>query len=112
MKKYTILALAFALCGIMLVGCGCTNNVDPTTLPTNQSTTQPTTRPVTEPSTRPTTAPETGEATDATGDTSMMPEGPMDGGAGNGTTGNGGTGNSTDATNGARGGRRKMPIME
>ena len=106
MKKYAVLAMALALCCVLLVGCGCTNNVDPTvattTLPTNQPITQPTTRPATEPTTRPTTAPETGEATDATGDTSLMPEGPMDGGAGN----------STDATNGARNGRRKMPVME
>ena len=111
MKKYTILALALALCGVLLVGCGCTNNVDPTVgttmLPTNQPTTQPTTRPATEPTTRPTTAPETGEATDATGDISLMPEGPMDGVAGNGSASN-----STDATNGARNGRRRLPVME
>ncbi len=59
MKKYTILALALALCGSLLVGCGCSNSGSdmttvpptkaPTTAPTTAATTAPTTMPQTEP---------------------------------------------------------------
>ena len=73
MKRYTTLALVMALCASLLVGCGCSGNVEVTTTPTSALTTEVTTvptteaptteatmAPTTEPVTRPTTAPETG----------------------------------------------------
>lgn len=61
MKKYTILALTLALCGAMLVGCGCMNNdAEVTTVPTTTApATVPTTAATTVPTTVPTTMPET-----------------------------------------------------
>lgn len=60
MKRYAILTLALAICGAMLVGCGCMNSgADVTTLPTNGETSMPATRPTTAPTTMPTTAPAT-----------------------------------------------------
>lgn len=71
MRKYTILALALALCGAMLVGCGCMNSgAEMTTAPTTASTTTaPTTSaPTTQATTMPTTMPET-ESTAMDGNT-------------------------------------------
>lgn len=64
MKKYTLLALTLALCGAMLVGCGCMNSkpqvttvpttMPPTIAPTTAATTEATTVPTTMPETEPT----------------------------------------------------------
>lgn len=72
MKRYAILTLALALCGAMLVGCGCMNtgsNVP--TLPTNGETSAPPTRATTAPTTEVTTAPTTMPQTQSTEDTGM-----------------------------------------
>lgn len=55
MKKYTILTLSLILCGALLVGCGCSGNVNTTTNPTTAPTSKPTTAPTTEMTTTPTT---------------------------------------------------------
>lgn len=83
MKRYAILTLALALCGAMLVGCGCMNTgSNVTTLPTNGETSAPPTRATTAPTTVPTTMPET-QVTDDTGmhgatDTTGTLEGALD----------------------------------
>lgn len=89
MKKYTILALTLALCGALLVGCGCTNtDVKDTSAPTSRPTTAPTTMPTTAPTTMPSTAPtsETGAGENGAGGGSM---GNGENGAGEGSMGNG-----------------------
>lgn len=75
MKKYSILALALALCGALLVGCGCSmgGNVDTTTVPSSTPAARETTAATTAPTTAATTAPTTQATTnptDAFGDTS------------------------------------------
>ena len=74
MKKYCILALALALCGAFLVGCGCSNSAANTTVPTTialptRETTAPTTAATTEATTMPTTEAAT-NPTDINGDIS------------------------------------------
>jgi len=74
MKKYCTLAIALSLCGMMLVGCGCSNSAVNTTtpvtvMPTIRETTAPTTASTTEPTTMPDTQPAT-NPTDMYGETS------------------------------------------
>ena len=71
MKKYTILALALALCITGLTGCRRNKRMADGTIPTTMATIAPTTHPTTMPTTVPTTVPATREtrphaATDAT----------------------------------------------
>lgn len=71
MKKYTILALALALCITGLTGCRRNKQMADGTIPTTAVTSAPTTHPTTMPTTVPTTVPTTTEprpnaATDAT----------------------------------------------
>lgn len=110
MKKYTILGLALALCGALLVGCGCMNTDTgttsaPSTLPTNGEPSRATTEATTMPTTAATTAPTTEAATengilpdmDATGDTTdntdVIPDG------------------ATEETGGERSRSRRIPPM-
>ena len=70
MKKYTILALALALCITGLTGCRRNKRLADGTIPTTVATTAPTTHPTTMPTTVPTTVPATTEnrGTDSTND--------------------------------------------
>ena len=90
MRKFTVLALTMALCASLLVGCGCSSNMDvttdPTTAPTAVPTTVPTTvppatvAPTTEVTTLPTTVPIPDATQDSTGilDDFTDPDGSMD----------------------------------
>lgn len=106
MKKYTILALTLALCGALLVGCGCmNNNVETTTVPTSMPETRPTTAPTTVPTTAATTAP----TTEAPTDSGILPDMDATGNATDNTdvAPNG----TTEETGGERSRSRRIPPM-
>ena len=82
MKKYSILALALALCVTGLTGCRRNTplaTTAPTTMPTTAATTAPTTHATTEPATRATT--------EATTIPSTTENGPMEDNAGTAPSG-------------------------
>lgn len=57
MKKFISMAMALILISGILTGCGCSADMNGTTVPTTRPTTAPTTEPTTNPTTAPTTAP-------------------------------------------------------
>ena len=74
MKKYSILALALALCVTGLTGCRRNRPMEPATMPTTMATTAPTTIATTAPA----TAPSTHAATETTTTPGTGETGPME----------------------------------
>lgn len=99
MKKFTIFALVFVLTGALMMGCGCTNqdmpNTVPTVLPTNEEV-MPTTRATTEATTEATTASTTTPT--ETNETIDRGNGPLEN-----------TTNATEATGETSGNARTIP---